>query len=108
MGGNQRAAICRAVVQSLVWGHARAVGSLHWRAAKGLPAHHEAMLLLLYVCDRVRESLLDSHSQVLELVQIVAHLLLALQLLAHHARFQLLLLLECARLARFSRLLEEA
>ena len=62
---------------------------------------------MLYLVYRICESVLDALRHVAQLVEIVAHLLLALQLHRHHASFELLLLLESARMARLARLLEE-
>ena len=80
------------------------------RSAESGTAQHEVALLLLslHVSNRTGQALLHSLSQVFELVQIIAHLLLTLQLSRHHASLQLLLLLEGAGLASFPRLLKEA
>ena len=80
------------------------------RPAESLAAQHELALLLLLigrVLDRIGQAFLDTLGQVLQLVQIVAHLLLALQLGGHHSRLQFLLLLIGAGLAGFTRLFEE-
>lgn len=86
----------------------------HGGSAKRSPTHHELLLLLLHLLcllnltDRTGEAILNALSQVFELVEIIAHLLLALELSGHHARLQLLLLLKGARLAGFSSLFEKA
>ena len=72
-----------------------------------LSAHHEVtLLLLLMLTNGSSKALLYPLCQVSELVQVVAHLLLILELGGHHARFQLLLLLEGSRLAGFTSLFE--
>ena len=59
------------------------------------------------VVDGGGEAFLHAPSCILELVKIVAHLLLPLQRGSQHPRFNLLLLLESARLAGLTRFFEE-
>ena len=88
----------------------------HGGSAQRSPTHHKILLLLLHLLcllllnltDRAGEAILYALSQVFELVEIIAHLLLALELSGHHACLQLLLLLKGARLAGFSSLFEKA
>ena len=60
-----------------------------------LSAYHEvALLLLLHITNGSSKAILYPLCQISKLVQVVAHLLLILELGGHHARFQLLLLLK--------------
>lgn len=68
------------------------------------------MLLLgcgAHVLDGAAQTFLDTLGQVLELIQIVAHLLLALKLGGHHSCLQLLLLLVGSRLTGLARFFKE-
>ena len=65
------------------------------------------LMLMLGLVDGGDEAFLDTLRQILQLVEIVAHLLLTLELGGHHSGFQFLLLGVRSRLAGFARLLEE-
>ena len=77
------------------------------RSTECLSAHHEVtLLLLLHLTNGSSKAILYPLCQISKLVQVVAHLLLVLELGGHHASFQLLLLLEGSRLAGFTGLFE--